>query len=108
MEAAYQTVWENGQRYAHSDQLKIVDLHYLRIREAETVLEHELERWRAEINRQNGLRNGGVTSTMKVITGMGNHSAGRAPRLQPAVCQYLLRSGWKFEIGPGFFLVRPK
>jgi DNA-nicking Smr family endonuclease len=110
MEAAFQTVHENSQNHKQSeDTTVVVDLHHLRVHEAETVLDHEMERWQSQLKRDQGERCGnGRRPLMHIITGMGNRSAGRSPRLQPAVCQYLIRHGWAFETGPGYFLVRPK
>ena len=46
--------------------------------------------------------NGGL----KVVTGVGRHSAGGRSKLGPAVGAMLVREGWKVEVGDGVVIVR--
>lgn len=107
IDAAFQSVRENsnvnGQQRNSTDNTTTLDLHTLRVAEVEVVLDSEMEKWKLKCLSEDARTNN--KPHLHIITGQGNRSRNNTPRLQPAVCQYLLRNGWKFETMPGSFLV---
>lgn len=81
-----------------------LDLHGCNVNDAKRITKERVTAWWHELNQERG---GGARpgSTLKVITGKGNHSEGRAGKLGPAVGKMLIRDGWKIEVTPGFLLV---
>lgn len=83
-----------------------IDLHHMTVHEACTVAEEAASKWlAAQPPPQPGTRTGGLV----IVTGKGNHSAGRRGVLGPAVASSLERSGWRVDRGDstrGYIVVK--
>lgn len=81
-----------------------VDLHGCNVNDAKRITKERVTTWWHELgqDRASGARS---RASLKVVTGRGNHSEGRAGKLGPAVGKMLIREGWKIEVTPGFLVV---
>lgn len=107
-DAAWQTVLEHRlYRHPtshHTENRNMIDLHHVRVPEAIVILNEELPAWFQREAR--GSRN--PDAPLRIITGVGRigRNGQSTARLQPAIARYLLREGWHFETGDGFFIVQ--
>ena len=84
-----------------------IDLHGVNVRDAVRITRTKVQAWwddgAAEWAKQGKVqRDGGL----RVITGVGRHSAGGRSKLGPVVGAMLVREGWKVEFGDGTVDVR--
>lgn len=90
---------------AHSSRFQ-VDLHGCNVNDAKRITQERVTTWWHELGQE---RPGGATSrsgsSLKIVTGRGIHSEGRAGKLGPAVGKMLIRDGWKIEVSSGFLTV---
>lgn len=87
-----------------------LDLHGCNVNDAKRITQEWVRVWWHELGTERaGAASGAVKSaygnSLKVITGKGNHSEGRAGKLGPAVGKMLMREGWKIEVTPGYIVV---
>lgn len=91
-----------------------VDLHGVTVKDAVRIARQKTESWsNAKGRRVMGMDgrvreeagSGAAGATLRIITGVGRHSDGGVAKIGPAVGKMLLQEGWKFEVGPGSFLV---
>lgn len=75
-----------------------LDLHGLSVHEGLSVTKQGLTKWYASTRM---LESGTLVTPLRIITGLGNHSAGGEARLLPAVKKYLDREGWKYAVSGG-------
>ena len=79
-----------------------VDLHGLNIKNAVRVSREKVEAWWESEGRE-WARAGKVMNngSLRIITGLGRHSAGGKAVLGPAVCKMLNSEGWMVQVGDG-------
>lgn len=85
-----------------------IDLHHMTVHEACTVAEEAAAKWHAAQSPLSG-GPGSRTSGLVIVTGKGNHSAGRKGVLGPAVASSLEHSGWRVDRGDsarGYIVVK--
>lgn len=83
-----------------------VDLHGLNVKDAVRVSKDRVEAWWDSEGREwaragKVMNNGGL----RIVTGVGRHSAGGKPVLGPAVGRMLNDEGWKVQVGEGVVMV---
>ncbi|KAM0786301.1 hypothetical protein ACM66B_001779 [Microbotryomycetes sp. NB124-2] len=71
-----------------------VDLHGLTLHHAQLVVRDALTTWYANLQTQ-GVQPG--QRPLKIVTGVGRHSAGSTPVLMPSITKMLDREGWKWK-----------
>lgn len=83
-----------------------VDLHGLNVKDAVRVSRDRVEAWWESEGRE-WARAGKVMSggSLRIITGLGRHSAGGKAVLGPAVVRMLNDEGWKVQVGEGVVTV---
>ena len=79
-----------------------VDLHGLNLKDAVRVSRERVEAWWESEGRE-WARAGKVMNDggLRIITGLGRHSAGGKAVLGPAVCKMLNTEGWRVQVGDG-------
>ncbi|KAK4050246.1 hypothetical protein OIV83_003567 [Microbotryomycetes sp. JL201] len=71
-----------------------VDLHGLTLHHAQLVVKDALNLWYTNLQTQ-GVQPG--QRPLKIVTGVGRHSAGSTPVLMPSIVKMLDREGWKWK-----------
>ena len=84
-----------------------VDLHGVNVKDAVRITRSKVQNWwdggAAEWARQGKVQGDGG---LRIVTGIGRHSAGGKAKIGPAVGAMLVKEGWRVEIGQGVVLVR--
>ncbi|KAK4049886.1 hypothetical protein OIO90_005275 [Microbotryomycetes sp. JL221] len=84
----------NGSQCGGAQNCETVDLHGLSLHHAQLVVKDALNVWYSNL-RTKGMQPG--QRPLKIVTGVGRHSAGQTPILMPGIIKLLDREGWKWK-----------
>jgi hypothetical protein len=88
----------------------MLDLHGVSVPDAVRIAKDQVSWWWHSLGDTKYAGGGGgpAREGYRVVTGMGRHSRGGAPKIGPAVSRMLVREGWKVTVGQGEILVTGK
>jgi len=82
-----------------------VDLHGVDLKNALRISSERVAMWWHELQESKKSGRGGVSTSYRIVTGVGNHSIHGRGVLGPAVSRMLMRDGWKFYVETGVVTV---
>jgi hypothetical protein len=85
----------------------MLDLHGVSVADAVRIAKEQVALWWESLGDAKHASSGGgpAREGYRVVTGIGRHSRGGAPKIGPAVSRMLIRDGWKVIVGQGEILV---
>lgn len=87
-----------------------LDLHGVSVADAVRITKDQVAFWWHSLGDTKYANGGGgpAREGYHIVTGMGRHSKGGAPRIGPAVSRMLVKEGWKVTVGQGEIFVTGK